>query len=159
MLGLIFSIPVLSYTSNKIVHAPFLSDNDRDIAVVFFGFAGCSDVCPAAMSLLEEFVTNPDIQGDLPQVAFIDIDNQSNPKQADAYAKHYHPDFIGYFPSTEEMALFTDTYGLKVQQRGNRINHQGRAFLLKRNQDQRWQLVKTYTPDSLSIDSFLQDID
>ncbi len=142
---LTFIIPTLSLSTSKPIDVPFLAGTDAKNALVFFGFAGCSNTCPTSLAVLRDAsLAASDNQNSL-AVVFVDIDRNSSPVKAASYAKQFHPKFIGVNPSFTEMEKLSADFGLNFQQVGDKIEHRGRTYLLTKL-EQRWYLVKSYNP-------------
>jgi cytochrome oxidase Cu insertion factor (SCO1/SenC/PrrC family) len=157
LLGLIFSIPFFALDSFKPVRAEFLNPQGNDKAIVFFGFTHCADICPTTLAVLRQLLSSPHNSTQWPQIAFIDIDRNSNPQNAELYAHQFHSEFIGLHPSPEHMAKLKADFGLNFQQNGSTIAHQGRTYLLNKNDDQ-WYIVKTYNPDTFDATTLAEDL-
>lgn len=157
LLLVIFSISYFPLTSNKVVSAPFLNDAKLKKAVVFFGFTHCGDVCPTTLGVLRDMVNQVDAGTPLAEVVFVDIDKSSNLSNAQTYAHQFHPSFVGYIPSTTELAILTQDFGLNIRQQGNDIQHMGRTYLLVKQQ-QNWRLVKSYNPLKITREALYQAI-
>ncbi|MEJ2045841.1 MAG: SCO family protein [Reinekea sp.] len=144
-ISLTFIIPTISLSINKPVDVPFLADTDAKNALVFFGFPGCGDICPTSLLTLRDVSFATSANHISLAVVFVDIDRNSSSAQADNYAKQFHPEFIGVKPSSTEMQQFNADFGLNFQQVGDKIEHRGRTYLL-RKLEQQWYLVKSYNP-------------
>ncbi len=145
VISLTFIIPTLSLSSSKPVDVPFLADTDAKNALVFFGFPSCSDICPASLAALRNASFATGDNHNVLAVVFVDIDRNSSPGQAADYAKQFHPKFMGVKPSSTEMQKLSADFGLNFQQVGDKIEHRGRTYLLKKL-EQQWYLVKSYNP-------------
>lgn len=157
LIAFVLAIPYIPYNSERQVNATFLDDAHSDQAYVFFGFSACADVCPTSLALLRNIMQEAKQSNKLPQVAFIDIDLNSNSLLASRYARQFHPDFIGFFPSAEQRQQLIADFGLNLKQRDNDIQHSGRTFLLRREGSQ-WWLVKTFNPQAVSSSSLLNSL-
>lgn len=157
LLGVIFLLPFLPMDVQRNVSAPFLSASGSNKAVVFFGFTHCSNTCPATLAVLKNLAANADRNEEIPQVAFVDIDSNSNSLQAHQYAQQFHSSFIGIHPRPEQLAQLTSDFGLNFQQVNEQIQHKGRTYLLNRI-NQQWRLVKVFNPDSFTAGSLVQEL-
>lgn len=157
LLTLIFSIPLMALDSHRPVDVPFLNEHGNDKAIVFFGFSHCGDVCPATLAVLRNLMNNKDIQAQWPQVVFVDIDQNSNVDNAVHYATQFHEHFTGVHADKVALAKYSDAFGLNIRQAGEQIVHQGRTYLLEREEDQ-WFIVKTYNPDSVDLSTLEEEL-
>lgn len=66
-----------------------------NIMLVFFGYTNCPDVCPLTMAQLANIHRDLGEPDDL-QVVMVTVDPENDtPQIVDAFAKGFHPDFIG----------------------------------------------------------------
>ncbi len=146
----VFYIPLAPLTLDKQVNAPFLAQNGNKHALVFFGFRGCSNICPITLTILQQFFNSQQNITQRPQVIFVDIDQNSSSAQASEFAKQFHPSFVGYHIPPDQLSLISAKFGLNIKQQKKQISHLGKTYLLLRKTDG-WHLVKTYNPDSFSV--------
>jgi cytochrome oxidase Cu insertion factor (SCO1/SenC/PrrC family) len=151
LVAFIFYVPFMPLTLEKKVDVPFLDNKGNKAALVFFGFHSCSDVCPLMLSQISRLLRTEVDMDDWPQVIFVDIDMGSNSALASAYAKQFHPSFIGHHVTTEELSQLTIMFGLNVKQESDRITHLGKTYLLHYVNDN-WTLIKAYNPESFSVE-------
>ncbi len=145
LVSIIFIVPLVPMVGDKVVSASFLPDKGADTAIVFFGYSRCGDTCPTSMMMLEDVLTKSQALENWPVVVFVEIDTTSDAKKALAYAKNFHPQFLGYFPSASELKQYSQQFGLNFQQVGSKITHRGRTYLLRRR-GEIWHLEKAYNP-------------
>jgi len=157
LLAFIFYIPLFALDSSKPVEAAFLHDSGSDKALVFFGFSHCADVCPTSLAVLRTLIQDKDELSKWPQVAFIDIDANSNQLNAQNYAQMFHSSFIGYHASETALSRLRADFGLNIRQRDDQIIHQGRTYLLNRKQAQ-WYIVKTYNPGTFDAHTLAAEL-
>ncbi|MDX8377101.1 MAG: SCO family protein [Mariprofundales bacterium] len=81
------------------------SDFIGKVALVYFGYMRCPDICPDTMVRLANVIKQlDDDERQKVQVIFISVDTEHDtPDKTDAYAKHFHPDFIGLTGSNEQV--------------------------------------------------------
>jgi len=127
-----------------------LDQYGNENALVFFGFRGCSDVCPMTLSILSQLINSQKNSSLWPQVIFVDIDVNSDSAQASEFAKQFHPSFAGLHISFEELTQISGKFGLNIQQKNSQILHLGKTYLLRRKVND-WSLVKIYNPNSFSV--------
>lgn len=145
----VLAIPYLPYDSKRQVSVSFLDDSAGDQAYVFFGFAGCADVCPTSLAILRNIMQQSKETGTVPQVAFVDIDKNSNASLAESYAGQFHPNFIGFYPDHQQRKQLVADFGLNIKQKDSNIQHSGRTFLLRKEAG-KWWIIKTFNPQSIS---------
>ena len=153
----IFSIPLMPLVLDKKLDASFLDQEGNENALVFFGFRGCSDVCPMTLMILRQLFDSQENFSLWPQVVFVDIDANSNSAEASSFAKQFHPSFIGLHIPTEELSDVSNKFGLNIKQEGNQISHLGKTYLLQRKVND-WKLVKIYNPNSFSVETLQKEL-
>ncbi len=157
LLLFIFSIPFMPLVLDKELDVSFLDENGNKQALVFFGFRGCSDVCPMTLSILKQLFDSQENSSQWPQVIFVDIDAHSNTTQAEKFAKQFHSSFVGLHVLPENITELSDKFGLKIKQRNEQISHLGKTYLLRRIADD-WRLVKIFNPNSFSVETMQNEL-
>jgi protein SCO1/2 len=72
-----------------------LSDFKGKVAIVFFGYTQCPDVCPTTLSTLREVMTQLGPQAEHVQVLFVTLDPQRDtPALLAQYVPSFHPAFL-----------------------------------------------------------------
>jgi len=72
-----------------------LSDFKGKVAIVFFGYTQCPDVCPTTLSTLREVMTQLGPQAERVQVLFVTLDPQRDtPALLAQYVPSFHPTFL-----------------------------------------------------------------
>lgn len=78
---------------------------DVPVTLVFFGFTRCPDVCPFTMAHLARIYTALGEPDDV-QVVLITVDPETDtPDVIAAYARGFHPDFVGLSGSNSQVAV------------------------------------------------------
>lgn len=88
-----------------------LADFRGNVAVVFFGFTQCPDVCPTSMVTLAEVKRLMGDQGKRLQVLFITVDPERDtlPLLKD-YMANFDPTFLALRPTSEELKAVADNF-------------------------------------------------
>jgi len=157
LLVFIFYIPFMPLALNKELKVSFLEQYGNENALVFFGFRGCSNVCPMTLSILSQLMNSQKNISLWPQVIFVDIDANSDSAQASDFAKQFHSSFVGLHISPEELTKISSKFGLNIQQQQNQISHQGKTYLLRRKANN-WNLVKIYNPNSFTVKTLQNEL-
>ena len=160
LLGVIFAIPFSSLETQKTLSVDVFETIEQDRAIVFFGFTGCGDVCPASLTILRRWRAAADEShsDDLPAIVFIDIDNNSSAAKADDYAKSFDERFIGLHADAQTLPVLMDDFGLNVLQSGEDIQHQGRTYIIEKRAQQ-WALTTAVNPQGLTEKWLQQELD
>ncbi len=157
LLIFIFSIPFIPLALDKELKVSFLDQYGNENALVFFGFRGCSNVCPMTLSILSQLINSQKNSSLWPQVIFVDIDANSDSAQASNFAKQFHTSFVGLHIPPEELTNITGKFGLNIKQQNNKISHLGKTYLLRRKEND-WKLVKIYNPNSFSMKTLQNEL-
>jgi len=81
-----------------------MKDFKGKIAVVFFGFTQCPDVCPTSMTTMAEVKRLLGAQGDRLQVLFITVDPERDTQLLlKDYMANFDPSFIALRPEPDEL--------------------------------------------------------
>jgi len=150
LITFIFFIPFIPSNPNQDLDISFLDNNGNRNALVFFGFRGCSNICPVTLSVLSNLLKSQQDASYWPQVVFVDIDATSSSIEASHYAKKFHPSFIGLHIPQEKITNVSSQFGLNIKQQNGQILHIGKTYFLHRETDS-WTLVKAYNPNSFSV--------
>ena len=80
-----------------------LGDFKGKVAVVFFGYTQCPDVCPTTLAELAEIKRSLGKEGDDLQAIFVSIDpERDTPELLKAYVANFDPSFVALRGSTEQ---------------------------------------------------------
>lgn len=118
------------------------------IVLMFFGYAGCPDVCPTTMADLKQTRTYLDEDADETQVVFITLDpDRDTPEKIQKYTSLFEPTFLGLSGSMDELEPIWASYGVfreidteTVTAAGYLVSHSARIYLI----DQEGNLRLTY---------------
>ena len=157
LLIFIFYIPFMPLALDKALNVSFLDQDGNENALVFFGFRGCSNVCPMTLSTLRQLLDSQTDVAQWPQVVFVDIDANSNSAQASDFAKRFHSSFVGLHIPFEELTKISGKFGLNIKQQNNQILHLGKTYLLRRKANN-WRLVKIFNPNSFSVNTLQNEL-
>ncbi|SMC63123.1 SCO family protein [Polynucleobacter kasalickyi] len=91
-----------------------LSDFKGKVAIIFFGYTQCPDVCPTTLMEIKEVVELLGKDKDKLQVIFITVDPERDTQEVLAqYIPSFDPSFLGLRPATPE-ALEQVVKGFKI---------------------------------------------
>ena len=138
-----------------------LSDQQRRVVLIFFGFTLCPDVCPMTLSKLQK--VNSALEKDASSVLFLFVTVDPERDQINSltkYVRGYGSYFIGLRGSQAELDAVYNAYGIfhevdkKFQQKsGYLVNHTNSIFVVDKNGN--WRL--NYT-DQATSDDIIQDV-
>lgn len=96
-----------------------LSDFRGRLAVLYFGYTFCPDVCPATLADLARALDALGGQAQDVQVILVSIDpERDTPDRIAAYARAFRPDFLGLSGTPEEVAQAATTFGIFFEKAG-----------------------------------------
>ncbi|MGB6104136.1 MAG: SCO family protein [Pusillimonas sp.] len=88
-----------------------LADYKGKVAVVFFGFTQCPDVCPTAMAELAETMELLGDDAAKVQVLMISVDpERDTPEILSAYVSAFNPRFVGLTGSSEQLSATAKSF-------------------------------------------------
>ena len=88
-----------------------LKDFQGKVAVLFFGFTQCPDVCPTAMAELAQIKQSLGADGDRLQGLFVTVDpERDTPEVLKAYMANFDPSFLALRTSPEGLAALAKDY-------------------------------------------------
>ena len=123
---------------------PFhLSDVEGDIALIYFGYTYCPDVCPLTMTEVKKALAGLETGRERIHVIFISVDpERDTPEVLANYMAAFGPEFIGLtddFAKTQEVmkpyGAFAEKEEVPDSALGYLVNHTARLYLVgpKRN--------------------------
>jgi protein SCO1 len=109
------------------------------LVVLFFGFTACPDVCPLTMQRLGAAMHELGDRADQVQVILVSVDpDRDPPERVDAYAKAFHPSFVGVTGSEDELRAVASSYGIFFARNpdaggaGYSVDHSASSLVLDR---------------------------
>lgn len=88
-----------------------LADYEGKVAVVFFGFTQCPDVCPTAMAQLAQATELLGEDAEKVQVLMISVDpERDTPEVLHSYVKAFNPAFAGLTGTPEQVAATAKSF-------------------------------------------------
>lgn len=136
-----------------------LSDLEGDIALVYFGYTFCPDVCPLTMWDMKQALAEVQTK-DRVQVVFISVDpDRDTPAVVSEYISGYGPEFIGLtddFERIKEVMKPFGAYAEKAKANDSAaeylVNHTARVYLLDPNQELLLTYPFGFEPEDLASD-------
>lgn len=115
-----------------------LSDYQDKLVVMYFGFTSCPDVCPTSLAVIASALKEltPQEMAKV-QPIFVSVDPQRDQgSQLMAYARHFHPSFIGITGEEDQVQKVANQYG---------------AFSVKTNTDSAMGYMVEHTSETYLI--------
>lgn len=115
-----------------------LSHLQGRIALLFFGFTACPDVCPTTLSDARRILEGLDDASDEVAYLFITVDpERDTPEVLGKYVAIFDPDILGLTGSAEELSQVWEDYGIFVEKTplddsglGYTVTHTARVFVI-----------------------------
>ncbi len=129
----------------------------QEILVVYFGYTFCPDVCPLTLSNLSRAFRAMGEEGDRIQVVLITVDPaRDTPERLEGYLTNFHPSFVGFTGSEEEIRAVADGFGAYFArgegEEGYTVDHTSRAFVLGRDREIVLTFPVTASPQEMARD-------
>jgi len=118
-----------------------LKDFQGKIVVFYFGYASCPDVCPTTLSIIGSALKKlKPAEQEQVQPLFISVDPERDQgEKLQAYAKHFHPSFIGLTADPDTVQQVASQYGAfyaKVESDsalGYLVDHSSKTYLVSKD--------------------------
>lgn len=143
-----------------------LAELKQPLALIYFGYTWCPDICPTSMYLLENRYENlPANLASQLQVIFISLDPaRDTPEHLATYASFFNPSFLGLTGNENYLAQLATSYGVAYKKvagtgaMGYTLDHSSNFYLVNRqgkllaslppnfNQEQLTSLLNTHLP-------------
>ena len=141
-------------TMDKPVASGLLERYDHDVLLLFFGYAGCADVCTPRLEELAGMLGDDARMTDV-RVLFINLTELEDPLLPDQFAKSFHRDFIGVYPEKselDELRRQLDIYLARSLTKEYEFDHTAYLFLLKKEgAGYRLKTIYTHAPFQAKI--------
>jgi protein SCO1/2 len=129
--------------------SPFrLSDVSGDIALIYFGYTFCPDVCPMTMADVKQALAGLETGRERVHVIFVSVDpERDTPETLARYMAAFGPEFIGLTDDFAKVEEVMKPYGAFAQKEevsdsaaGYLVSHTARLYLVTPN----GELLLTY---------------
>jgi len=154
-------IPVPNFELVDSNNQPFhLKDVAGNVALVFFGYTFCPDVCP--LTLVDVKTAMNKLEGkEKVKVIFITVDpDRDTPEAMRGYLDNFDPEYIGLTGDYEQIQQVMKPFGAFAQKEevsesaaGYLVSHTARLYLINPNQE----LILTY-PFGFEADDLRSDL-
>ncbi|GAB4418288.1 MAG: SCO family protein [Anaerolineae bacterium] len=136
--------PLPDFELNATTGQPFhLSDVKGDIALVYFGYTYCPDVCPLTLADVRQALSGLQQGRERVQVIFISVDpERDTPDVLSRYLAAFDPSFIGRTDAFEKIKEVMKPYGAFAEKEtaadstaGYLVSHSARLYLVTADQN------------------------
>lgn len=148
---------------NKEIKVQFLNSSEKKLALVFFGYYGCADVCTPfleKMSKIYESDSFKPYKKDI-DVFFINLNPNVKKNNPDEFAKYFNSNFKGVYLTRDEVMKIDRNFGLYyAESLKNKydMEHTDSIYLLKKNNID-FVLKYIYFNRLFNADTLVQDIE
>lgn len=142
----------------------FLDRSQNDIEIVFFGFAGCADVCPSSLAKLASVLKSDKVEaiGINTGATFIEVKSlqeSSGNLVAEQYGSAFSSQIRGYTPDMDTFRKLSEEFIVKLyksRSKNGQLSHTDHFFVLARHGDQ-W-VVKRVLDQKISESRMIEII-
>lgn len=148
--GLIIALPYLGnghpLEHRKVEVESLLVNSVNELEIVFFGYAGCTYICPNSLFVLGEVLDSLKLKQSTLQFGgvFIDINAETQIKRANAYSSAFSKYIIGNNVDNDELDKLRKQFGLSILKKDDgtdEIFHTDHFFVLKKKNDD-WEIER-----------------
>jgi protein SCO1/2 len=130
--------------------------------LVFFGFTGCPDICPAGLQLIAASLSKLGAKAQNVTPIFISVDpERDTPQKVSDYVKNFDPRIVGLTGTAEEIAAVAKAYKVFYEKAPNEhepaaygMNHTSIIYLMGPD----GSYVAHFTPTT-SVDAMAEKLD
>jgi protein SCO1/2 len=164
---LLLGFPILSLSGleessvslNEKIKLPFKVDENKSLFLLYFGYVGCPDVCPASLNEIDNIYKRIDGKyKDRVGVYFINIIDSGN---ADEYAKYFNKNFKGVDLSLVNVMKFMNelhAYKSDPLTNSGELYHTSYLYLIKKINYDKFILKKMYYTHPYDVNIVIKDI-
>lgn len=121
----------------KNVNMPLILNSENDIELIFFGYAGCVNICTPRLKDIASWYKKSPYKNRM-QVKFMDISKPKDRSLPDAFAKVFDDDFVGVYLSETLIREYTKMFSVYFAKSfidENKFDHTTNLYLLKRSKE------------------------
>lgn len=112
--------------------------------LVYFGYASCPDICPAALSKMTAVLNQLDVRDNLVTPLFVSVDPaHDTPARLREFASNFHPRLRALTGSKAALADAAQTFGVPWSASGDGIDHGVLMYLAAPD----GRVVRTFHPE------------
>jgi len=144
---------------NKSMELPYILDANKDIELIFFGYAGCIAICTPRLESLSAWYTHLENKNKI-GVRFMDISAPKDRELPMAFAQAFNKDFIGVHLAQSQIREYTRPFQVYFSTSlidSTEFDHTANLYLLKR-EGQKKVLRYIYTSYPFDFEQINLDI-
>lgn len=154
------------YSNNKagkieksiIANFDFLKDEKKEYVLLYFGYVGCTTICPPALHEISQIYEKLDKSKF--SVYFVNLQWNTKAENVKLFTKVFHPAFKGIYLNKENITKITNKLNVKYLQSPfdkNDIEHSGFLYFLKKENNIFVQKF-IYTTKPFPVDFIVNDL-
>lgn len=142
MIAPTFTADKLSRVStNKEFDLPLVLNDDKKIKLLFFGYAGCADICAPRLQSINEIYNSlsKEIKKEV-GVEFIDISIPDDKTLPSRFAQYFNKDFKGIYLDNKTLRDYTkafDVYFARSLMEATDYDHTSHLYLVSKDKDKK----------------------
>jgi protein SCO1 len=121
------------------IDLPLILDSNKEIALVFFGYSGCVNICtPRLEDIAVFYKTLDDATKQKIEINFLDISTPADKELPDQFAKAFHKDFKGIYLDRANIHAYTKAfkvYYARSLMESSEFDHSTHLYLVTKNGD------------------------
>jgi protein SCO1/2 len=141
------------------VHSEVINRYDEKVLLLFFGYAGCVDICTPRMEEVATIYREVNQKSDV-GVLFINLLPLEDQNVADGFAKYFDASFIGFYPGEKELRKLREEFNIYFARsllEADEYDHTAFLFMLVKEADG-YHLKGIYTRVPFDKEMVLADI-
>ena len=137
----------------------FLEEEDSDFLLLYFGYVGCTTICPPALNQISKIYEKIDKK----KFSFYFVNLQENtPKNnVKLFVEVFNKNFKGIYLNNKEIKKVVNTLNVKFMPSltdKNEIEHSGFLHVLKKNKNGEYKQLFFYTTKPFQEEEIIKDL-
>jgi protein SCO1/2 len=142
---------------NGTISPPFLDHETSKVALLYFGYVGCTAICIPALNELSPLYRKITAKNRDVSFYFVNLNPTQSADWPDAFAKSFHPDFHGIYATLNEVNTLERDFNLAVSENNGEMGHSSNLYLMVRK-NHRYVLERIYMTHPYPEKQILHDI-
>lgn len=148
---------------NDLIEVPFLTGNEKESIILFFGYVGCTEVCTPILNQLKTMYEKKEFRKFQPSVdvVFVNLMPDIDPIQAQQFAETFNLNFKGIYLSQRQLVKIERKFRLFFSQNllnKTKLNHTDYIYLLERQNNGQIILKNIYNTHPFKVDTLMKDL-
>ncbi len=142
------------------IDLPLILNTPKEIELVFFGYAGCTDICTPRLHDIAAWYRSSAYK-DQVQVRFLDISRPYDTFLPELFAASFHQEFIGIYLKDENLREYTKAFSVyfaRSFRNKHEFDHTANLYLLKRTKNSK-ELRYIYSAYPYDFEQIIADIE